>query len=161
MVPCEFNTMLGRYHDGELTGAQRGQLEDHLHDCPPCAAELEQMQAMSLALRSGAAEVMPRASADFLARLQSLTSNVESLKIIRFVTRLTAAAAAILIAATLQWALHRQPAPQQPAAAGPTLGNEERVVLNPDSAVASAADDGALSDPQLDLISQELSGGRQ
>lgn len=158
MIPCEYNSMLGRYHDGELTGAQRRQLEHHLGDCPPCSAELEQMQAMSHALRCGAAEIMPRASGEFLARLQSLGSNVESLKIIRFATRLTAAAAAILVAATIQWALHRQPAapPNPGTATGPILGSDERVVLNPDSASETAS-----TEPELDLISQELSGGRQ
>ncbi len=37
MIPCEFNSMLGRYHDGELTDAQRRQVDNHLRDCPPCA----------------------------------------------------------------------------------------------------------------------------
>src|ERR1700759_2736307 len=101
MSACEFNSLLGRYHDGELPSGQRRQLEEHLPGCAPCTGELDHLQQMSQSLRSGAADTFPRASNDFLFRLQALAPNVERTMIVRFVTRLTAAAAAILVLATV------------------------------------------------------------
>src|SRR5579862_8685828 len=103
MVPCEFNNMLGRYHDGELPATDRPAFEAHLPNCMSCTTELEQLRSIGQSLR--AAE-RPRASRDFVAQLESLASNVEDLSIIRFARRLTGIAAAILVAATIHWAMH-------------------------------------------------------
>ena len=85
---------------------------------------------------------------------------VERQTVLRFVTRLTAAAAAILVAATVSWSVYRQP-PAQPAdVLVSSLNSEERVVLDPDSAVANATEDaGLFPEPQSDFIPQELTGG--
>ena len=53
---CEFNILLSRYHDHELTEQRYSQVQAHLNSCPSCAAELEQMQAVSRSLREGARE---------------------------------------------------------------------------------------------------------
>jgi anti-sigma factor RsiW len=156
---CEFNILLSRYHDRELTETERTQVANHLRGCPSCAAELEQLQILSQSLRTGIADVMPRASAEFLARLEGLAPMVERQTVLRFVTRLTAAAAAILVAATVSWAVYRQ-APAQNVGARVSLNPEERVVLDPDSAVANATEDASLiPEPQSDFIPQELTGG--
>jgi len=178
MLTCELHITLGRYHDGELAAPQRRGMEEHLRECRQCAAELEQMRLISQTVRAGVAEVRPRASEDFLARLAALAPNVERQTVLRFVTRLTAAAAAILVAGSIAWLSGANPSaawlnrvnpwsahpvavtPPQPAVAT-ALGPEERVVLDPESAVVSADSDSALTaEPQFDFISQELSGGR-
>src|SRR5665213_1757249 len=110
MMPCEFENMLGRYHDGELPQIQRASVESHLRECPSCAAVLEQLATISHTLQSAA---LPKASPLFLARLEALAERVEDMSAFRFVMRLTAAAAAIFIVATVQWSMHRTPAVQQ------------------------------------------------
>jgi anti-sigma factor RsiW len=157
MNACEFNSMLGRYHDGELSAGQYAQFEQHLAGCGECPAELEQLRAISRALR---AESMPHATAMFMARLESMASNVEDVTVVRFVRRLTAAAAAILLAATLQWSLHSPPA-VQPVAKGPS--SDETMIIDPETAANNALPDNnslASADAQFGPLASELTGGR-
>ena len=56
MVDCENPVRLDAYHDGELSPAERSDVEAHLRDCPSCAAELAAMQGISGAF----ADVTPR-----------------------------------------------------------------------------------------------------
>src|SRR5687768_8965004 len=50
---CEqFLPLLPAYHDGELDPATRAQVEEHLHTCPACAAELDRLRAISEPLRA-------------------------------------------------------------------------------------------------------------
>jgi anti-sigma factor RsiW len=162
MVGCEFNAMLGRYHDGELPIGKRAQFEQHLPACADCSAELEQMQSISQTLRAG---IRPRASADFLSRLESLASNVEDVMIMRFVRRLTAAAAAILVGATLLWALHSA-APTPTIAVGPTPSTDERILIDPETAANTAANNAmpdnnlAPADAQFGALASDIAGGR-
>jgi anti-sigma factor RsiW len=159
MVPCEFNSLLGRYHDGELTGDALAGFQRHLPACASCVAELEEMQVISHTLRAG---VMPTASAEFVGRLQELQSGVQDVTIVRFVRRLTAAAAAILVGATIFWSVRQQPTPiGGPVVTAPTA--DERMVIDPDSAVAMVTSEPtpAAVEPQLEQIALDLSGGRQ
>jgi anti-sigma factor RsiW len=43
---------LGAYHDGELHGARRRQVEGHLQGCAECRAELEALQRLSVRLQA-------------------------------------------------------------------------------------------------------------
>ena len=149
MSSCEMNNWLGRYHDGRLSLAQAEQFERHLADCAVCPSELQQLRLISQTLRSAD---LPKASPAFIARLEALSENIPDAMVWRFATRLTAAAAAILIAATCQWAMHRSTAPQTVA----DLAPEERVIIDPESAIPAAAE---TTTAQADLISFDLSGG--
>jgi anti-sigma factor RsiW len=154
---CELNNLLGRYHDGELSAGDRLRFEQHLGDCPPCARELEQMRGISQVLRAG---TVPRASAEFIKRLESLASNVEDVTVIRFVRRLTAAAAAVLLFATLQWAtVNHAPAPQ-PVADIKKLPQDEAMLIDPESAASNALPDNNLTVASgFDPFAADSSGG--
>lgn len=47
MVDCEHRVRLDAYHDGELSPAERSDVEAHLRDCPSCAAELAALRSVS------------------------------------------------------------------------------------------------------------------
>jgi hypothetical protein len=163
MDVCEFSMMLGRYHDDELPPDQRRRVQLHLRECPPCATELEQIQAMSQALRASGLAAAPKASQQFLARLEALADQVEDTAVLRFVTRLTAAAAAILLAATLQWSFHQMNVtPAQPNVATPiALAPDEKMVIDPDSNVPTPGNDvSSVTETQLDGILPAVSGDR-
>jgi anti-sigma factor RsiW len=158
MNVCEFNSLLGRYHDGELPSAQRTRLEQHLPGCGECSTELEQLQMIAQTLRAG---VRPRASAQFMARLESLGANVEDVIIMRFVRRLTAAAAAILVGATLLWATHSS-APAPSVATVTPLSSDERIIIDPDAAAKDAMPDNNLApaDAEFGALASDITGGR-
>lgn len=158
MNACELNSTLNRYFDDELPPAQRASFERHLRDCAPCASELEQLRGLSCQVRSMA---LPKASADFLTRLDALSDRVQDVTVIRFATRLTAAAAAILVAATCHWALVSRDSAASADASSTALTRTETAMVDPESAVAyDTASASAVSDVQLDPIMQNLSGGR-
>ena len=154
MSPCEFNELLTRYYDGELPLAQRRDFEAHLAACVPCSDELEQLGALSRSLRS-----MPTIHADsqFLARLDALADRVEDVGIVRFVLRLTAAAAAILMVASVQMAWHRQSVQPTSVQTVATLTASEKVIVDPESAVSVNENAGEV---QVASLFQDLTGGR-
>ena len=43
---------LAAYHDGELPSSRRGQVEEHLKDCPACRLELEALEELSSLLKA-------------------------------------------------------------------------------------------------------------
>ena len=43
---------LPAYHDGELPSSRRGQVEEHLKDCPACCLELETLEGLSSLLKA-------------------------------------------------------------------------------------------------------------
>ncbi len=153
-MACEFENLLSRYHDGELPQAQRVRVESHLPDCANCTVELEQLVAISHSLQGA---VLPKASPAFLARLEALAGRVEDNSAFRFVLRLTAAAAAVILVATVQWSLHRTPTVQPVATTA--LSSAEKAMVDPESAIPAVAST-AGADSQLDFIMQGLSGGR-
>ena len=155
MSSCEMNHWLGRYHDGQLSAAQIAQFEAHLADCAVCPAELEQLRRISRTLRSA---VPLRASPEFVVRLEALSEDVPDALVWRFATRLTAAAAAILVVATCQWALHRPVAHHEAVA---DLAPEERVIIDPDSAIPSVGAEASAAQARIDFISLQFSGVSQ
>jgi anti-sigma factor RsiW len=60
MTPHEEQLLLAAYHDGELDPPARRRVEDHLRDCPTCAAELERLAAASRLLHPLRAEFPDR-----------------------------------------------------------------------------------------------------
>jgi anti-sigma factor RsiW len=123
------------YHDGELSVAQREEVERHLAGCPACADRLEQLRAMSAAF---AAVERPKLSQIAAARLQR---QVEELirggrgerERMRIVWRCAAAAACIVLAGSV-W-LSQTPKPAE--AAPPWL--EITAVTDADPAIRQAS----------------------
>ena len=97
MNECEHTDRLSAYHDGELDPATRAEVQRHLAQCPPCAAELARLVRLSGALAGlGNPTIDPRAMQRLHQRLDVLP--LPSLAIGRLAAALTAVAASILLA---------------------------------------------------------------
>jgi len=60
---------LGAYHDGELHGHRRHQVEAHLAECATCRAELESLQALSALLQESPVAVEITSPERFVANV--------------------------------------------------------------------------------------------
>ena len=104
MNTCTYSTMLGAYHDGELSPADRLKFEAHLAQCPACAAELEQLSRLTGVF---AAFEPPRISPEALRRIANQPPVWAHRGYLHFVEALTGIAAAILLAAS-GWMIYQQ-----------------------------------------------------
>jgi anti-sigma factor RsiW len=98
MNECRQSERLGAYHDGELSGAARAEMERHLGQCPACAAELERLGRLSELLVAAAA---PKLS---LAAKQRLHNGIDTIPMadLRRVAEICGAiAASILLVCTI------------------------------------------------------------
>jgi anti-sigma factor RsiW len=117
METCPYSPQISAYHDGELTGDARRQLEEHLGTaCPACAAELEQWRHLSALI---VAAPIPRLSSVARAKLYQLAPTVREAGFIRLAEWTTALAASVLIAVSA-WMMIDRPQRGAPAA-GPGL----------------------------------------
>ena len=99
MVDCGNRVRLDAYHDGELSPAERADVEAHLRDCPACAAELAAIRGLSAAF-AGAAPREP--SHEQLMQLaQSVRAEPSDDRMLLRLFRGTAVAAAVLLACAL------------------------------------------------------------
>ena len=94
MNECEQAGMLGAYHDGEMSPDRRVDFEQHLRQCPQCAAELARIVRLTGLLGCLGGQEMPRSSLD---RLHGAVDLLPSAGIIRMARGLTAVAAMILL----------------------------------------------------------------
>jgi anti-sigma factor RsiW len=62
MNDCPHVQRLGAYHDGELSGEARAQIEQHLRQCPACTAELRRLGRLSELLSAATATRIPPAA---------------------------------------------------------------------------------------------------
>jgi len=99
MVDCQDRVRLDAYHDGELSPAERTDVEAHLRGCPSCAAELAAMRRTSRAF----ADTPPRSpSQDQLLQLaRSVRAESFDVRMLLRLFRVTAVAATVLLACTL------------------------------------------------------------
>jgi anti-sigma factor RsiW len=99
MVDCGNRVRLDAYHDGELSPAERSDVEAHLRDCPSCAAELAAIRRTSGAF----ADAAPREpSHEQLLRLaRSVRAEPSDARMLLGLFRGTAVAAAVLLACAL------------------------------------------------------------
>ena len=104
MVDCENQVRLDAYHDGELSPAERSDVEAHLRDCPSCAAELTAIRRTSGAF----ADTTPREpSHQQLLRLaRSVRAEPSDARMLLRLFRGTAVAAAVLLACALAGAVY-------------------------------------------------------
>src|SRR2546421_1996236 len=103
MVDCENRVRLDAYHDGELSPADRSDVEAHLRDCPSCAAALAAMRRMSGAF----ATTTPREPSheQLLQLAASVRAEPSDTRMLLRLFRRTAVAAALLLACALASAL--------------------------------------------------------
>jgi anti-sigma factor RsiW len=99
MVDCENRVRLDAYHDGELSPAERSDVEAHLRDCPSCAAELAAIRRTSGAF----ADTTPREPSheQLLQLARSVRVESSDARMLLRLFRRTAVAAAVLLACTL------------------------------------------------------------
>lgn len=155
MNDCIQSQQLSRYHDGQLMPAERQAFAAHLQHCPACRDELAELVAISRALRSLA---LPTATDALRNRAAALGQFIEETTLMRLVRRMTAVAAALLVAALLHWAMLR---PAAPVVASTQLSEQETALLDPESAGVVPVSDAAPLDAQADPLIQTLAGGRQ
>ena len=104
MVDCEDRIRLDAYHDGELSPAERSDVEAHLRDCPSCAAELAAIRRMSGAF----ADTTPREPSheQLLELAASVRAGPSEARMLLRLFRGTAVAAAVLLACALAGAAY-------------------------------------------------------
>jgi anti-sigma factor RsiW len=99
MVDCGDRVRLDAYHDGELSPAERSEVEAHLRDCPSCAAELAAIRGMSGAF----ADAAPRepSHGQLLRLARSVRAESSDARMLLRLFRGAAAAAVVLLACAL------------------------------------------------------------
>jgi anti-sigma factor RsiW len=99
-MSCEQSHLVHRYHDGELATHERAAVEAHLRDCAECRDLLAQFVSLSSQLRvAPLAEIRPMT----IARIRESFRKSRDRGVLRLAEWMSAAAAAILIAAILTW----------------------------------------------------------
>ncbi len=99
---------LSAYLDGELSGEERSQLEQHLRDCAGCTALLADLELLA---RTAAEEQVPPAPADLGARIMTHIPRGVVERRRHWIHRMPMAAAASLAAAALLWVVFRSAPP--------------------------------------------------
>ena len=104
MADCENRVRLDAYHDGELSPAERSDVEAHLRDCSSCAAELAAIRRMSGAF----ADTTPREPSheQLLQLARSVRAEPSDARMLLRLFRRTALAAAVLLACALAGAVY-------------------------------------------------------
>ena len=97
---CERSEQVHRYHDGELPAGERDALEAHLKSCAECTELLRELQAVS---RMFAGASMATAPDDAMQRIRAARYVLPDAGVLKIAGWLTAAAAAILLAALPVW----------------------------------------------------------
>jgi anti-sigma factor RsiW len=102
-MSCEWSSQIHLYHDGELPVEQRAAVEAHLQSCVDCHALLTELRGLSgLFARSSMTGIEPAA----MQRLRDRRYILPDTGVLRIAGWLTAAAAAVLLAALPM--LHRE-----------------------------------------------------
>ena len=76
MIECRQMQRVSAYYDGELSEPSRGELEEHLRECPVCAAELSRLRKLSGLLCSAGRPEMPSQALERLHRSVDLLPQV-------------------------------------------------------------------------------------
>src|SRR4051794_6761385 len=161
MVDCENQVRLDAYHDGELSPAERSDVEAHFRDCPSCAAELAAIRRVSGAF----AATTPREPSH--ERLLQLAASVRAepsdARMLLRLFRVTAVAAAVLLACALAGAVYLSQ--RTKAAAHEAMVLDQVTTWSQSAAVATdPVSDGRQSEERVLLaqwIADDLRGRRQ
>jgi len=116
MSSCAFNDWLDAYRDGELKESLRGQVEQHVQECPSCAAQLAKFETLSGLLAASAPKPMLPIA---VHRLHKKVGQAMEEKMLRIVRVLNAVAACVLIVGSA-WLMNR-PRQSQTVEPGPAV----------------------------------------
>ncbi|MEP0841818.1 MAG: zf-HC2 domain-containing protein [Phycisphaerae bacterium] len=114
-MSCNRSAEVHRYHDGELAAAQRAAVESHVDQCAECKALLSDLARLSALVAAAPRAALPEPA---LARLRESWRSSRERGVIRVAGWLTAAAAAILIAAVVSGPSHRPESAGEPSFTG-------------------------------------------
>ena len=96
MLPCEYDDLLGPYHDGELPDDRRREVEAHVAGgCAQCGLALRQLRGMSARFRSAELPAMPPADKARVRRNVLRATTPAAGRSVRWARWLTAAAALV------------------------------------------------------------------
>jgi anti-sigma factor RsiW len=91
---CEYESRLSAYHDGELSPADRAEVEQHLNDCAACQAALAEVRETSALFASAAPAGLSQIGR---ARLHRSVDRQAERGLIRLSAALSGIAAAIMV----------------------------------------------------------------
>jgi anti-sigma factor RsiW len=161
-MSCDQIPYLDAYLDGELPDADRRRVEQHLAACGECATELSRLRRLSAMI---AGHRTPALSAAVLARIHdAVEAERPDLMILSLARRISAVAAAVVLAGSLYLTFFE--APQVTAASAPPPVWEQVAVSGvPEAqpvAPASAQAGGQVNTDQVQLAEWIVSdlGGR-
>src|SRR4051812_18269813 len=100
-MTCERAAQVHAYHDGECSPEVRVAIESHLADCEECTALLGDLRRMSQVVARAPLAAMPVGLPDRVERRAWARAGDRT--VLRIASWLTAAAAAVLIAALPFW----------------------------------------------------------
>lgn len=144
METCPYSLQLSAYHDGELSEAQRRQVEQHLDShCPACAVELQQWQRLSSLLALAPALRLPVAAREELYKLAPV---VREAGFIRLAEWTTALAASVLVAVSAWMVVGHKAATPTPQLAPTQVADNTtwvQVFKNPNQNLDTVADAGS------------------
>jgi anti-sigma factor RsiW len=99
-MSCDYTDQVHQYHDGELPAGERDALEAHLKSCADCQTMLGELRAMSRML---AAATMAQIDEAAMQRIRNARYVLPDTGVLKIAGWLTAAAAAVLLAALPVW----------------------------------------------------------
>lgn len=112
MNECEQASRLNAYHDGEMSPAGVAAMEQHLRQCPRCAAELERFRKLTGMIGSLPPPALPTSS---LRRLHQAV-DLQLAARLRRMAEVLAAVAAVVLVVCLIGLTRRTPAQGSPGA---------------------------------------------
>ncbi len=134
MLDCDRQADVHRCHDGELEPDRRAELEAHLARCAACRGLLRELGGLSAILARAMPTPVPPEAMD---RLREAILNRQERRALGVATWLTAAAAAVLLAAVLT-----RPAPTDRPWTGPARWETLAAAVRPE----------AIDDEEADLL---------
>jgi len=109
METCAYSSQLSAYYDGELSGKQLSEVEQHIAACLPCQSELAQMRSLSSLIAAAPQARMPEYVRQDLFALAPAAGEGVYLRIGEWVTAL----AASVILAVAGWMFYHQASSSQ------------------------------------------------
>ncbi len=109
---CDKTQLIHRYHDGELTPAERQVVEAHVAECRSCRELLADLKRLTGFIRTASLVDMPQEAMPAIPRLRRTASDAG---VLRIASWMTATAAAVLVAAILSAPADRLERSDQPA----------------------------------------------
>jgi anti-sigma factor RsiW len=143
-MSCDQTNLVHAYHDGELFIADRAAFEQHLQSCAECSALLADLQKLSTLI---AAAPMANIPSKTLANLRQNQFVLPDAGVMRIAGWLTAAAAAVLVAALPFWPNSQIDSANALGSASPSL--IQTIAVNPPAEnAADVAHPDSIADAQ-------------